>query len=201
MERDRSESENGFTGFVHSDDILLKPLRGSGRAQLALIRHNNRRSEAALRSYTIDVADPCRVIHVLPYCTNAVNIGRCTDVLCSEEADADIVVASRVVLKRLNTNRGVAETRRVDASGPSSDGRVFACICTGVGRERAGAYGRVVISGGVGGERTITHRGVVGASVVGNDCEVTDSRVTGAGGVGKKRCVTNRGIVRRNVMK
>ena len=50
--------------LVHGGNVLLKPLRGSDRAKLAAIGHDDGRCGAALRSDAINVADPGAVVHV-----------------------------------------------------------------------------------------------------------------------------------------
>src|SRR6267142_2134490 len=74
MERDRSQCQDCFTGFLHGGDVLLEPLRRDHRAQLASVGHNYWRRSAALRSHAKDIADPSGVAHICTRMTNSDNL-------------------------------------------------------------------------------------------------------------------------------
>src|SRR5882724_3730853 len=144
MERDRPECQDCFTCFLHTGDVFLESLGGSNRAKLTVIRNNDWRCRAALRSHTVDITDPGGVVHV------------CTP---DTEANTDNV-----------TSRGDAGTR-VSAYGDVSHAAGIACECTATDRniafadrivkERVPPDSRVVAAGGVISKRTSTNSRVV----------------------------------------
>src|SRR6266542_2713934 len=58
------ERKDRFAGCVHRLNVLFEPPRGTCRAELTTVRHEDWERNAPLRTYAIDVADASGVAHI-----------------------------------------------------------------------------------------------------------------------------------------
>src|SRR6185436_979726 len=96
-----------FAGFLHSGDVLLKPLRGGNRAQLSPIGNDNWRCGAADCRYSVDVLDPGGAAHVLTGTEETDHRVRGSDVVAGKGAQSDVREAAGIVRQRFSTGSDI----------------------------------------------------------------------------------------------
>ena len=196
MKRDRLKAQDGFTGFVYRFNLLLKAPRGTGRAELTSIGHDDWQRCGAYRAYAIDVADPSRVAKVLTAGADSDDVTGCGDIDAGGGAQSRIVAAS-VIKERKRTHSGVVKAGSVVIERVITDTRVP--VAAGVIKERVtpvcsvinavyiakkrGSTGRrVLVAAGVAKER-LKAGGRVVVRVVGKERKRTYGCVVEARGV------------------
>src|SRR5579885_3234731 len=86
VERHRPQRQNRFTAFAHVGNVLLKPSRGRDRAELPVLRDNDRRRRGVDGGHAITVGNPGGVADVGRENTSS---DRCHVVRC-DDADASV---------------------------------------------------------------------------------------------------------------
>ena len=138
-ERYGLERQDGFAGFVHRFDFLLKLGRQTSRAELGRGVDYDRKSIAVLRLNPESIADKAGVAHIRAW-----------------DADSNYVVGHHDVEAGCKAQCNITETRHPVRECTITHSRVT--VAASVVLQRMGSDGRVVAAFGVKKQRATTHR-------------------------------------------
>ncbi len=206
------ESQDRFTALIHWFYVFFEPRRGSGRAKLAGVGHDDWQRGGALGSCAVNVPDPGGITHVLTRdviadCNNVTGVDNASAGLLT---DSDVRITVDALIERVITDGCVHGARRDVEHGVITERIIFRAsagledettmgvveVTGGVAPQRLKTKGIVIRAGGIVKERLHAGGGIRDASGVAKKRIYPSGRVLRAGGVVRKGIDTGGCILR-----